>query len=61
MFTSLAILGDTSFEFTGPGSNDEDSTIGLGSTSDHVFDEITMSRGIDDGDVVLGGFELPQL
>ena len=32
----------------------------LGSSSDHVLDEITMSRGIDDGDVIPGGLELPQ-
>ena len=32
----------------------------LGGTSDHVLDEITMSRGINDGDVELAGFELPQ-
>jgi hypothetical protein len=61
VFTGLAILGDTSFEFTSTGSDDEDSTIGLGGTSDHVLDEITMSRGINDGDEVLGGFKLPQL
>ena len=29
-------------------------------TSDHVLDEITMSGGIDDGDVVLGRLKLPQ-
>ena len=32
----------------------------LGGTSNHILDEITMSGGIDDGDVELGGFELPQ-
>ena len=32
----------------------------LGSTSDHVLDEVTMSGGIDDGHVVLGGLELPE-
>merc|ERR1719295_363992 len=34
--------------------------IGLGGSSDHVLDEITMSRGVDDGDVVLGSLELPE-
>lgn len=48
VFTSLAIFRDTSFELTGTTSNDEDSTISLGSTGDHVFDEVTMSRGIND-------------
>lgn len=32
----------------------------LGGTSDHVLDEITVSGGVNDGDVVLGGLELPE-
>ena len=32
----------------------------LGSTGDHVLDEITMSRGINDGDIVLASLELPE-
>ena len=32
----------------------------LGGSSDHVLDEVTMSGGIDDGDIVLGGLELPE-
>ena len=46
MLTSLAILGDTSLELTSTGSNDENSAIGLGGTSDHVLDEITVTRGV---------------
>jgi len=60
VLTSLAILGDTSLELTSTGSNDENGTISLGGTSDHVLDEITMTRGINDGNVVLGGLELPE-
>jgi len=60
VLTSLTILGDTSFKLTSTSGNDEDSTIGLGSTSDHVLDEVTMARGINDGDIVLGGLELPE-
>jgi hypothetical protein len=60
VLTSLAILGDTSLELTSTGGNDENSAIGLGSTSNHVLDEITMAGGINDGDVVLGGLELPE-
>ena len=32
----------------------------LGCTSDHVLDKVTMSRGINDGDIVLGSLELPE-
>ena len=32
----------------------------LGGTSDHILDEVTMSGGINDGDIVLGGLELPE-
>ena len=48
VFTGLAILGDTSLELTSTTGDDEDSTISLGGTSDHVFNEITVTRGIDD-------------
>ncbi len=48
VLAGLAILGDTSLKLTGTASDDEDSTISLGSTGDHVLDEITMSGGIDD-------------
>merc|ERR1712115_440484 len=60
VLTSLAVLGDTSFKLASTSSNDEHSTISLGSTSDHVLDEITMARGINDGHVELSGLELPQ-
>jgi hypothetical protein len=46
VLTSLAILGDTSLELTSTGSNDENSAISLGGTSDHVLDEITVTRGV---------------
>ena len=47
MLSGLTILGDTGLELTSTGSNDEDSTICLGGTSDHVLDEVTVSRGIN--------------
>jgi hypothetical protein len=60
VLTGLAILGDTSLELTSTGGNDENGAISLGGTSDHVLDEITVTGGIDDGDHVLGGLELPE-
>lgn len=46
VLTSLAILGDTSLELTSTGGNDEDSAVGLGGTSDHVLDEVTVTRSV---------------
>jgi len=46
VLTGLAILGDTSLELTSTRSDDENSAIGLGSTSDHVLDKITVTRGV---------------
>jgi hypothetical protein len=60
VLTSLAILGDTSLELTSTGSNDENGAVGLGSTSDHVLDEVTVTGGINDGHVELGSLELPE-
>merc|ERR1719300_1502680 len=61
MFSGLAILGNTSFKFTSTRRNDEDGAISLSGSGDHVLDKITMSRGIDDGNVVFLGLELHQL
>merc|ERR1712066_347037 len=60
MLSGLSILGDTSLELTSTRGDNQDPTIGLGSSSDHVLDEITMSGGINDGDIVLVGLELPE-
>lgn len=60
VLTGLAILGDTSLELTSAGGNDENGAVGLGGTSDHVLDEVTVTRGVNDGDIVLGGLELPE-
>jgi hypothetical protein len=52
VLTSLAVLGDTSLELTSTGGNDENSAVGLGSTSDHVLDEVTVTGGVDYSNVV---------
>ena len=59
VLTSLTVLGDTGFELTSTGSNDENGAVGLGGTSDHVLDEVTVTWSVDDGDIILGGFEFP--
>ena len=60
MLSGLSVLGDTSLEFTDTSGDDEDSAIGLGGTGDHVLDEITVTWGIDDSDLVSGSLELPE-
>jgi hypothetical protein len=52
VLAGLAILGNTSLELTSTSGNDKNGTISLGGTSDHVLDEITMTRGVNDGDII---------
>lgn len=58
VLTGLTLLADTGLELTGGRGDGQNSTVSLAGTSDHVLDEITMARGVDDGDVELGGLEL---
>merc|ERR1719449_310349 len=60
MFSGLTVLGDTSLKLSSSRGNDQDTTVSLRCSSDHVLDEITMSRSINDGHIVLGGLKLPQ-
>lgn len=60
VLTSLAILGDAGLELTSTSGNDENGAVGLGGTSDHVLDEITVTWGVDDSDIVLRRFKLPE-
>ena len=60
VLAGLTVLGDTSLELTSTGGNDEDGNIGLRGTGNHVLDEITVTRGIDNGEVELGSLELPE-
>jgi hypothetical protein len=60
VLTGLTLSSPTTLETTGSGVDNKNGNIGLGSTSDHVLDEITMSGGIDDGERELGGLELPE-
>jgi len=60
MFSGLSVLGDTGFELTNTGCDNEHSAIGLGGSCDHVLDEITMAGGVNDGNAEVFGFELPE-
>ena len=48
VLAGLTILGDTGLELTSTSGDDEDSAISLGGTSDHVLDEVTVARGVND-------------
>ena len=60
MFSSLTILGNASFKLTGAISNDLNNIVSLRSFSDHVLDEILVSRDINDGYIVLRSLKLPE-
>ena len=47
-------------DHNGKGGEYTNSTVCLGSSSDHVLDEISVTRGINDGDIVLGSLKLPE-
>lgn len=56
----LAHRRDTGLELTSGGGDHDESTISLRGSGDHVLDEIPVSRGVNDGDVVFVGAELPK-
>jgi len=58
VFDGLAAAADTSFELALASRDGEDSGVGLGGAGDHVFDEVTMAGGVDDGVVIFIGHEL---
>ncbi|CAI9156850.1 unnamed protein product [Rangifer tarandus platyrhynchus] len=60
MLAGLPVLGDTGFKFTNTSSNNQDSTVSLGCACNHVFDEVSVSRGINNGNIVLAGLKFPQ-
>merc|ERR1711990_876029 len=60
VLTGLTLRRETSLELTTAGGNHEDGGVSLGGTSDHVLDEISVARGVDDGEDTLSGLELPE-
>lgn len=60
VLAGLAILRDTSLELSDTGSDNQDSTVSLGGTGDHVLNEVAVSGRVDNGDHVSGSLELPK-
>ena len=60
VLSGLSVLGDTGLELSDTGGNDKDGAVSLRGTGDHVLDEVSVSRGVNDGDLELGGLELPE-
>jgi len=60
VLSGLTVLVNTSLELSLSRGNDQDGTIGLRGTSNHVLDKVSVARSIDDGEVVLLGFEFPE-
>jgi len=60
VLTGLTVLGETGLELTFVGGDHEDGGVSLGGAGDHVLDEITMARGVNDGEDALVGLELPE-
>lgn len=58
MLFGLSFGGNTGLEFSLSGGDHEDGNISLGSSGNHVFDEVSVAWSIDDGAVVLRGVEL---
>lgn len=58
MLFGLSFTGDTSLEFSWGRRNHEDTDISLGSSGDHILDEVSMSWGVDDGDRIGIGLKL---
>lgn len=61
VLASLAILGDTRLELTSTSRNDKDGTVSLGSTGDHVLDEVTVTRGVNDLENMVKYLERPRV
>jgi len=60
MFSGLSIFGDTGFKFSLRGGNHQYGDIGLRGSGDHVFDEISMSGSINNGELEFFSLEFPQ-
>lgn len=60
MITGLPILGDTSFKFPDTRNNNQDSTVSLRCAYNHVFDKVSVSKGISNSHIILARLKFPQ-
>jgi len=60
VLAGLSLLSDTGLELTSSGGDDEDGNIGLGGSSNHVLDEITMAWGVNNGKAEFLRLEFPE-
>lgn len=51
MLIGLHNLGDTSFNFTNTSSNNQNKTVSLRCTCDHIFDKVSVSWSLSDGHI----------
>ena len=58
VFTSLTRAVETGFKFTLTRGNDDNTSIGLGSTSNHIRNIVLVTRGIEDGEALVLGLEV---
>lgn len=56
----LPFLRERRFELSFASRNHKDSHVGLRRARNHVLDEVSVPRCIDDSEVILGALELPQ-
>jgi hypothetical protein len=52
----LSIFENTDFETSYGGMEDGNDIVGLGSTCNHIFNDISIFRNINDDAIILGGF-----
>jgi len=60
VLSGLSIFGNSGFKFSSGGSNHKNGNIGLRSSGNHVFDEISMSGSINDGETEFFGLKFPE-
>jgi len=60
VFSGLSVFRNTSFEFSSWRSDHKKSAISLRSTSNHVFDEISVTWSVNDSEHVFLGGEFPE-